>query len=52
MNCVDLACPALSCAADEVQAQKDDSCCGYCAADWVKVSLESDRKKGAKLYFL
>lgn len=36
MNCVDLACPALSCAADEVQAQKDDSCCGYCAADWVK----------------
>ena len=50
MSCVDLACPVLSCAADEVQAQKDDSCCGYCAADWVKVSLESDRKKGAKLY--
>ena len=38
LNCVNLVCPALSCAGDEVQAQKEDSCCGYCAVDWVKVS--------------
>ena len=51
MKCVDLVCPALSCAADEVQAQKDDSCCGYCAADWVTVSDESCRNNCVKLYF-
>ena len=39
MNCQAFDCPALSCAADEVEAHKDDACCGYCAKDWVKVSI-------------
>ena len=39
MNCQDFDCPPLSCAANEVEAHKDDACCGYCAEDWVKVSI-------------
>ena len=39
MNCQAFDCPALLCAADEVEAHKDDACCGYCAKDWVKVSI-------------
>jgi len=47
MSCEDYACPALACAADEVEAQKDDSCCGYCAKDWVKaVNPEVKVNKG------
>jgi hypothetical protein len=37
MKCEDLACPPLACGNNEVEAQKDDSCCGYCAKDWVQV---------------
>lgn len=36
MKCEDLACPSLTCGANEVEAQKDDSCCTYCAENWVK----------------
>merc|ERR1712176_736459 len=47
MNCQDFTCPALSCAADEVEAKEDDSCCGHCAKDWVKAeNPEVKVKKG------
>ena len=37
MQCTDFKCPALTCAANEVEAHMEDACCGYCASDWVKV---------------
>ena len=37
MDCVDDACPALNCEADELEARKDDECCPYCLEDWVQV---------------
>ena len=36
MICSDLPCPAISCAADQIEAVKADDCCPFCSSDWVK----------------
>jgi len=36
MSCSDLPCPALSCAADQIEAVKPDDCCPFCSSDWVQ----------------
>ena len=45
MQCTDFKCPTLTCAANEVEAHKEDACCGYCDSDWVKVGESLSYRK-------
>ena len=40
MECVDMVCPAVKCAADEILSEKDDQCCSVCSKSWVQVGVE------------
>ena len=36
MSCASFKCPSITCAANEIKASKDTSCCPYCESDWVE----------------